>query len=679
MSVVSMKKMTIIAPRKERKEMLEFLQRQGSVEIDRDVPEDGIFGKIDVSAPQQIFEKSCAQAASALEVLDAFAPEKTGLLSSLDGRTILSLKEYQDAVARRDEIMGTVKQILSLQKEDAESAALIPKLEIQKEMLSPWMSFDLPLDYRGTRRTACFIGTLPGELSMQDVYLLLQTNCSCSDRVDVNVVKTDATQTCVFFVCGKQDEDAVSEALHKMGFAKAPSSSVVPSEEVKKIDGQIARAKANRERIAGELSGLGSSRGDVKLICDYFRMRADKYGVIGDINQSERVFILTGYTTEGYAERLEKILEERFGAYAEFTDPKENDDDVPVVLQNNGFAAPVEGVIAGYSLPGKGEIDPTFPVSLFYYIFFGLMLSDAAYGIIIALATGICLKKFKNMEPGMKRSLKMFFGCGVATTIVGFIFGSFFGDVVSSVAQTFGHVPADQAAKILPPIWFNPVDDPIKMLTFSFAVGLIHLFTGLCLLMYKHIKNGHVADAIYDGLFWIMFVGGCVGYLLSMDMITGMLGLSFTLSPSVAGVFGWIAVIGALGVVAFGGRDAASIGGRIGSGLYSAYGITSYLSDVLSYSRLLALGLATSVISTVFNTMAGMVGGGLPLVLGVILYVVIFVVGHILNLAINALGAYVHTNRLQYVEFFGKFYEGGGRPFAPFAARTNYYRIKEEI
>lgn len=678
MSVVSMKKMTIIAPRKERKAMLEFLQRQGSVEIDRNVPEDGIFGKIDVSAPQQIFEKNSAQAAAALEVLDAFAPEKAGLLASFEGRTILPLEEYQQSISRRDEIMGTVKHILSLQKEDAESAAEIPKLEIQKELLAPWMSFDLPLNYRGTKKTACFIGTLPGELAMQDVYLLLQTNCSVSERVDVNVVKAEATQTCVFFVCGKKDEAAVSEALHKMGFAKAPGSSVVPSEEVKKIDAQIARAKANRERIAGELAGLGKSRGDVKLICDYFRMRADKYGIIGDINQSDRVFILSGYTTAGYADKLGAILTERFGAYAEFEEPGP-EDDVPVVLQNNGFARPVEGVIAGYSLPGKGEIDPTFPVSLFYYIMFGLMLSDAAYGIIIALATGICLKKFKNMEDGMRRSLQMFFGCGVATTVIGFIFGSFFGDVVSSVAQTFGGVPAEKAANLLPPLWFNPVDNPIKMLTFSFVVGLIHLFTGLCLLMYKHIRNGHVADAIYDGLFWIMFVGGCVGYLLSMDMITGMLGLTFTLQAPASTIFGWIAVLGAIGVVAFGGRDAASIGGRIGSGLYSAYGITSYLSDVLSYSRLLALGLATSVISTVFNTMAGMVGGSMPVFIGVIFYALIFVVGHILNLAINALGAYVHTNRLQYVEFFGKFYDGGGRPFAPFSARTNYYRIKEEI
>jgi len=319
------------------------------------------------------------------------------------------------------------------------------------------------------------------------------------------------------------------------------------------------------------------------------------------------------------------------------------------------------------------------PVSLFYYIFFGLMLSDAAYGIIIATVCGVLLKKFKNMEEGMKRTFQMFFYCGIATTVVGFIFGSFFGDVVSSVAQTFFNVPKDAAARLLPPIWFNPLDDPIKMLTFCFAVGLIHLFTGLGILMYQDIKNGKPRDAVYDGLFWYMFVGGCVVLLLCLPMITGMLGLTFTLGAGVKKISSIVAIIGFTGIVLFAGRDSKNWGKRLAKGLYGAYGITSYLSDVLSYSRLLALGLATSVISSVFNTMAGMVGGAMPVVAGVIMYALIFVIGHILNLAINALGAYVHTNRLQYVEFFGKFYNGGGREFTPFEEKTKYYKVKEEI
>ncbi|MCR5452286.1 MAG: V-type ATP synthase subunit I [Lachnospiraceae bacterium] len=676
MAVVPMKRMTIIAARSDRKAILEYLQRQGEVEIDRESPDDPYYHKIDVSGSRQIFEKNVGLIDQALSVLDTYAPLKTGLLDSMSGRTILSLEDYEKGVAKRDKVMDITHQILSLQKEDAECKASVPKYEISKESLASWMNFDLPLDFKGTKRTKAFIGTLPGEWTMENIYLELGQLSENSDRFDVNLINAETQQTCVMIVCGADDEAELSDALHRMNFAKAPISHAVPSEEAKELDAKIARANAQSANIAAKIMELSAHREDLKFIRDYFKMRADKYEVIGEINQSDRVFILSGYIAAESADSLAEKLNSKYDIVLEFEDPSE-DEEVPVKLKNRGYGWPIEGLVENYSMPGKGEIDPSFVTSLFYYICFGLMLSDAAYGLIIALATGVCLYKFKNMEMGLRRNLKMFFFCGIWTVVAGFVFGSFFGDSVSSIAQTFFGVEKAKAGTLLPALWFNPLDNPIKMLTFSFGFGLIHLFTGLGVLIYTDVKNGKVADAIYDGVFWMMFVGGCVGFLLTVPMITNMLGVT-ALGGNVATVSKWVAIIGVLGVVAFGGRDSASIGGRIGSGLYSAYGITSYLSDVLSYSRLLALGLATSVISSVFNTMAGMVGGALPVFFGVILYAIIFIIGHVLNLAINALGAYVHANRLQYVEFFGKFYHGGGRLFTPFAAKTKFFRIKED-
>ena len=677
MAVMPMKRMTIIALRRDRKSILEYLQRQGEVEIDRGAPEDEFYHKIDVSGSRQIFEKNVQLLDTALSVLASYAPEGGGLLSSLDGRRILSLEEYESALSKRDKVMETARKIISLQKDDAEAKASVPKLEITKESLAPWKDFDLPLDHKGTKKTAAYIGTLPGEMSLEDIYVALAGVSEHSDRFDVNLIASEPQQTCVMIVCLREDAQDLSEALHRLGFAKAPSSSDVPAQEVSRIEAQIARAGAQSVTIAQEIAALAEHRDDIKLIRDYFALRADKYEVIGEINQSDKVFILTGYVTAKVAPKLESALNDKYDIILDLADPTE-EDDVPIRLTNCGYAWPIEGLVENYSMPGKGEIDPSFITSLFYYICFGLMLSDAAYGFILAIATGICILKFKNMESGLKRTLSMFFFCGVWTIIAGFVFGSFFGDSVSSIAQTFFGVDKAAADGLLPALWFNPLNDPIRMLTFSFAFGLIHLFTGLGVLIYTDVKNGKVADAIFDGVSWMLFVGGCVMLLLTMPMITGMLGLDFVLSGVPAKAAVWITLIGLLGVVAFGGRESKSIGGRIGSGLYSAYGITGYLSDVLSYSRLLALGLATSVISSVFNTMAGMVGGALPVVIGVILYLIIFLVGHALNLAINALGAYVHANRLQYVEFFGKFYNGGGRLFKPFTAKTKYFRIKED-
>ena len=686
MAVMPMKRMTLIAMRRDRKQLLQFLQRQGTTEIDTDVPDDGIYKKIDVSSQKQIFLKNIKQAEDALEILAKIAPEKKSLLSSFEGREVISLEDFEKDLDRRNDIMAVISKINALYKENLELIAQVPKDEMDREALVPWEGFDLPLDFSGTEKTKAFIGTLPGDVSAEDIYLTLGMLFKESDKVDVEIISRSQQYTAVMFVTGNDNAEELKDVLHRMNFTKAPSNAVTdsdgtsltPAKAIERIDAETARKTARRKQIISEITDLADSRHDIELIRDYFQMRKDKYDVIGSINQSSHVVIITGYVAAEDVPKLEAALNERFELACDFSDPPE-DADVPVKLKNNAFAAPVEGVIASYSLPGKGEVDPSMAVSLFYYFFFGLMLSDAAYGIIIALACGIILKKFKNMEPGTRKTFQMFFFCGVATTIVGFIFGSFFGDVVSSVAQTFGHMPKAAADKLLPPIWFNPLNDPIKMLTFCFAVGLIHLFTGLGILMYQDIKNGHVLDAIYDGLFWYMFVGGCVVLLLCLPMITGMLGLSFTLGATVKKVSIWITLIGFVGVVLFSGRESRNWGKRLAKGLYGAYGITGYLSDVLSYSRLLALGLATSVISSVFNTMAGMVGGALPIAIGVVLYAVIFIIGHILNMAINALGAYVHTNRLQYVEFFGKFYNGGGRPFEAFDQKTKYIRIKEDI
>ncbi|MDO5141032.1 MAG: V-type ATPase 116kDa subunit family protein, partial [Eubacteriales bacterium] len=311
-------------------------------------------------------------------------------------------------------------------------------------------------------------------------------------------------------------------------------------------------------------------------------------------------------------------------------------------------------------------------IACFYYILFGLMLSDAGYGLILVIACGYVLLKVKNIKPGMEKMVRLMFFSGISTTFWGFMFGSFFGDAVGVVASTFFNRP-DIAFR---PLWFNSMEEPIRLLAFAFLIGIIHLFTGLFIKLYQLLKAGQIRDAIYDVVFWMMFVGGAIVYLLSMQMITDMLSLSFILSPAIGKAGGMVAIAGCLGVVLTGGRESKNPIIRLLLGLYGAYGITSWLSDVLSYSRLLALGLATGCIAQVFNKLGTMLGNG---ILGAVFFIVIFVFGNLLNLAINVLGAYVHTNRLQFVEFFNKFYEGGGREFEPFTENTKYYSVKEEI
>ena len=567
--------------------------------------------------------------------------------------------------------MRVCSRIIELDKQLADSISGIPKLEDQKKALEPWIKFDLPLDFAGTRTTAVFTGSLQGEYTRDALYTELK-KLSGVETFECDIISAESTQTCIFLVCEKKDQQAVREALRRMNFAAPPVSGLNPVERMKQIDAQIAEEIKLQEKLLKEIEELSSYRNDIRFASDYFRIRAEKYGVISQLLQSRRVFYLEGYIPETSAQALASQLESRFDAAVEINDLKKKEKP-PVLLKNNAFATPLEGITESYSLPGKKEIDPTFISACFYYILFGIMLSDAGYGLLLVLGTAFILWKFgRTMEAGMKKFMQMFLLCGISTTFWGIMFGSFFGDAVSVIGTTFLGKGEGFGLK---PVWFEPLSEPMRMLTFCFILALIHMFVGLGAKAYMLLKEGKVMDMIYDVVLWYVLLIACVVFLLTVPTMADMLGVS-TLAASWQKPAGILMAVSAVGIILTGGRESKNWFKRILKGLYSLYGISSWLSDILSYSRLLALGLATGVIATVFNSMGSM-GGNSPG--GVIMFIIVFLIGNVLNLAINALGAYVHTNRLTYVEFFGKFYEGGGTAFRPFAVNTKYYKIKEDM
>jgi V/A-type H+-transporting ATPase subunit I len=350
---------------------------------------------------------------------------------------------------------------------------------------------------------------------------------------------------------------------------------------------------------------------------------------------------MEGWVAKPDMERIEKAVLKRLPeAYITFSDPGE-EDDVPVVLKNPAFVEPFEMITDLYSPPGKSDFDPNKLVSVFYFIFFGMMLSDAAYGIVLA-ALGIWALRTLKPRGMMKKLLGVITLGGISTIFWGAMFGGWLGDLLG-----------------LPPLWINPLEEPMTLLMLSFALGIIQIFAGLGAAFYKNFKAGNVLDAVFDQGLWLML----------------LIGILMFLYPPLTGVAKVLTAVGAVGLVLTQGRSKKGIIGKLISGVLSLYGVTGYLSDVLSYSRILALGLATGVIAMVINTMAKMLGFN---IIGYVLMAVALVVGHAFNLVINVLGSYVHSSRLQYVEFFGKFYDGGGRTFNPFMVKTKYTNLMSE-
>ena len=670
MAVMPMQRIGIYALKSRRKPILELIQRRGVVEIHAEKAEDAVFRQTDTAPAKARFENNTSTLQAALEALDKLEPEKKSLLAPLEGRTPIPLSHYEETAGAAGKTLRAASRVNALWKKCADDRAEILRLEAQIRMLEPWSRLDVSMRTTGTASTAAFIGSFPAEYTEEALKAEIARGAPEIDGVAVEVLSAGTQQTCAFLLCHASNGAKLEAFLRSIGFTyPADRSKKPPQARMQDLNARIEKLRAEIDGAEAEIRTYAALRGAMQYTIDYFSMRIEKYDVLGRLWQSPHVFVITGYIPAESAPALEKELTEKFEAYVELETPAE-DEDVPVKLKNNAFAAPVEGVLESYSMPGRKEIDPSTLMAVFYYFLFGMMLSDAGYGLIMVIGCGVALAKFKNMEESLRKFLKMFLYCGISTVFWGAMFGSFFGDAVTVIGKTFFNVDI-----AIPALWFTPLNEPMRLLLFSFLIGVIHLFAGLGAQFYQLARQGLWKDAIFDVVFWYMLVGGGILYLLSMQMFADMVSLGFTL-PAAVGTAGAIAAgIGAVGIVLTAGRESRSPFKRLLKGLYGLYGVSSYLSDILSYSRLLALGLATGVIASVFNQMGAMLGNSPA---GVAVFVFAFLVGHTLNLGINVLGAYVHTNRLQFVEFFGKFFEGGSRKFNPFSAKTKYFKITEE-
>ena len=670
MAVLQMQRISICALKKDRKAILEKIQSMGIMEMSQVAEDEDGFEKMDTISARQSFEKKASLSESALDILDAYAPEKKSMFASLEGKKLVESDQFAKITAKKEEILEKAERIVACNKEIAEHKAESAKLENQIEALVPWLSLDVPMNCKGTGKTAMLLGTMPGETTLESVYEQIQTGEAQTDAVDVEIINSDQDATYLAVLCLKADAGAVEEAIRAAGFAK-PSQTVhaVPAKETAELKTKIEQLNKKIEEIEEEIKGSAKFREELKVIGDYYRMRAKKYEILGTLPQSQRTFVISGYIPKKAAGAVEKAIGEHYDCVIDIDELKE-DEEPPTVLQNNAFSSSVEGVLEAYGLPHKGEFDPTTIMSFFYVFFFGMMLSDAAYGAIVAIACFVVLKKYPRMSASMHKSIKLFMFCGLSTIVWGILFSGYFGDAVDVIGRTFFGVEVS-----VPPLWFAPLNDPMKLLIYSMAFGLVHLFVGLGIKGYMQIKDKQYLDFFCDVVLWFIFLIGLIMMLIPSDIFASIAQVKIVFPPVLNTLAKALSIIGAVGLLLMSGRSSKNPVLRLALGAYDIYNITGWLSDVLSYSRLLALGLATGVIASVVNQMGSMLGGG---IVGAIGFAIIFVIGHAMNLSINLLGAYVHTNRLQFVEFFGKFYEGGGRPFEPFETDTKYVDIKEE-
>ena len=657
LSKLKMLKFEAAALQSNSNDLIEQLQKIGVVELQSFDDKRLLEAKTSDSAV--MYEKYIDVVESAVNVLkDNGADFGMGMFS---GRCVLENEQYHERSQKVSEVLDNSYEILSLNKSIADYESEKVRNTTLYDSLKVWKELDIPLCGFTTENTCAVVGTVPKEYTYDDLKLLISESLPDVKEYSLKIYYSSKDITSAVVVCHKSVAKTLNAYLRSLSFvAPLESEDICVADKLKEIERCISdideKISSSKEKLLSFMQKLD----DFKFAYDFYTVKRDEYEALDDVRLSDKTMYIRGFVPEKAAFKLSKVIKKNEGAIV-FSQPSD-DEEVPVLLSNGSFSEPCESIVEMYATPGKNDIDPSAVMAFFYYLLFGMMLSDAGYGLVLGLGSALILK-FTNVEGSMRKMLKMFVYCGISTVFWGALFGSWFGDAIPVIQREFFGVENPGSVAL----WFDPISDPIKLLLFSFAIGICHLFLGVFTLGYMRWRDGDKISAFCDTIPIFLTVVGAAP--LAAGVIVPM-------SPAITGVAKYVAIAGVILLVLTTSRS-GNIFARLGAGLYGLYNAASgYLSDILSYSRLLALGLATGSIGSVVNMLAVMIEGP---VIKEIVFIVVFILGHTLNMAINVLGAYVHTNRLQFVELFSKFYEGGGKAFNPLKFNTKYFKLKEEI
>lgn len=636
--IVPMKKLTLAALLEHREAILQALQSICAVQL------------ISIGEGEQssaAAEGRVQRLQSAEELLKPYAGK-----AGFGPKPEATRQELEEDIQPALEICAELE---GLQRRIAQNGSDTEKRRLQLGSLLPWADMTDPLEtVRSTASLKVMTGTVPAE----GVKALMETGAL------VQLYGGDKERAALV-ICPNEEYAGIAPSIRATGFQEKGFGDIrgTASENIQRLRTEIEALEAERAQLEARLAAFAPKREEIRRALDGAAIDRDREQSKEALAHTKTAFLLTGWVREDMTEKVRREIEKITDVYyLGFEDPSEGDA-VPTVLKNSRLITPYEAVTNLYSLPAYGTIDGTPLMAPFYFIFFGMMLSDTVYGAVLALGAWAFLKYIKPR--GMMENLaKVLLMGGISTIFMGLLFGTCAG---VSWPVIFRGTALENTFPII-----DSSADPIAMLALCAAMGIIQMFYAVFIAAYSCIKHRDWAGAIVDNLSWVFII---TGLLL---MAAPSLGL-----PAALGTAGkWMAIGFAAVVLLFAGRSKKNVAGRLMSGAGKLYDVTSWLGDVLSYARIFALGLSTGVIGLVLNTLcwdmlfASFKGNPVLMVVGFIIVTVLSVALHAFMMAISTLGCFVHSARLQYVEFFGKFYEAGGKAFKPLRYETKYVNVK---
>ncbi len=652
MAISRMLKMQLLGHHSIREDVKLYLREAGVIEI-TDVSLEQVtanFDEAEVREAERLQEKTD----EAIQFLDTYSKKPTfierlsrgPLVATHDEIVTLSEEvDINDIWARCNELQNTMR---SCRDNLARSRELIGALE-------PWMGVSVTLESLTTEQYSVQFWTLPEKVAesdlkdMEEKFPLVQF-LECARQ---------SGRSYIAVILAGPEAGAVGEDLkQRAGFLNAfENLTGTPAEIIARERDRLLTLEHEIEHAEEAARELAAVTDKLHILSDHFNEARGLKSVERHFHYTDSTFLVEGWVRAIDRRRLERELPGMFQDIEMVFRPPHDDEEPPINLENSPAVRPFEFVTTLYGRPVYREVDPTPLLAPFFVLFFALCLTDAGYGLTLAAVSGFLVFKLKPTG-GAGLLLRLLFTGGVVTAIVGVITGGIFGIDPASFSPALRQI-----------VFINPLEEPMKMLNIAFLMGVVHILFGMGIRMVAHWRAGLISDAVFDDLLWILF-------LMALAPLGYSAILGGEIPPEVA-FWSKRASIGiAAGIFISGGRKQKGIVKKVLKGLIGFYDVVGYFGDVLSYARLLALGLATSAIALAVNGIAGMVKG-LPFYSGYILAALIIVLGHAFNLVVNTLGAFVHSGRLQYLEFFSKFFAGGGKEFRPFRSERRHSVMKE--
>lgn len=635
-----MKHLRLLGMESEREALLKAMQDMECVEISSiDGSEEALksgFAKPDDKALMSAQEASRAYR-TALASLDRFAPEKKGMFRKRQGvsrAAFFSAESEENARTAAETINKDTRRLGEIESERTKNEAL-------RATLAPWLTVDVPLG-GADGALAVFFGT--AGLNVTDDALKALAD-SLDGLLTWQQASSDRSLRYLLVMCHRSVRERALSALRDLGFSTVSFRGMTGTarENDKALAENLAALEKERQEIKQRIAGLGGKREALLEASDRAAIALRREEAKSRLVGTNKVFLLEGWLPADRCAALEKALEP-FTCAIETREPTEDEyPQVPVQLKNNKLTRPLNMVTEMYSLPAYGTLDPNPLMAPFFILFYGIMMADMGYGLLMMIASVIISKKYR--PKGTSGELFSLLGlCGISTFIMGALTGGFFGDFLTQLVA----IVSPGTVFALPKL-FDPLDDLTMILIGSMALGMVQIVTGMAISLIEKCKRKKFLDAFFEEItWWIVFIGIA---LLALGKGAAVLyvGCALVLLGPIVQGKGWGKLTGVFG------------------SLYNH--VTGYFGDILSYTRLMALMLAGSVIAQVFNMLAAMPGN-------VIAFIIISMLGNAMNFGLNLLGCYVHDLRLQCLEFFNKFYVDGGKPFRPMTLDTEYVDLQ---